>query len=155
NVVMSRMVATERTQIATLKAFGYSSGEIAQHYVRFALVLAGVGAALGIGLGAALGGGILAIYRGFYFFPLLPLTLTARTIAVSVIVPFPAATLGAFAAVRRAVRQAPAEAMKPEPPARFTRTWIERLGVGRLLSPANRMVLRNMARRPGRVALSV
>jgi len=155
NVVMSRMVTTERTQIATLKAFGYTSGEIARHYIRFALVLAGVGTALGVALGAALGQGLLHIYADFYFFPLTPLKITARSIAISLFVPFLAATAGAFAAVRRATAESPAEAMKPEPPARFTRTLIERIGVGRLLSPANRMLLRNIARRPGRAALSI
>jgi putative ABC transport system permease protein len=155
NVVMSRMVTTERTQIATLKAFGYTSGEVARHYIRFALVLAGVGIALGLALGAALGQGLLHVYAGFYFFPLTPLRITPRSIAISLIVPFLAATAGAFAAVRRATAESPAEAMKPEAPARFTRTLIERIGVGKLLSPANRMLLRNIARRPGRAALSV
>ena len=155
NVVMSRMVTTERTQIATLKAFGYTSGEIARHYVRFALALAAVGTALGIGLGAALGSGLLSVYSNFYYFPMTPLTLTPRTITIAVSVTFLSAGIGAFAAVRRAAREAPAEAMKPEPPARFTRTWIEAIGVGRLLSPAGRMVLRNMARRPVRAALSI
>lgn len=155
NVVLSRTVATERTQIATLKAFGYAAGEITRHYVRFALALAGAGTALGMALGAALGSGLLSVYRAYYFFPLLPLTITPRTIAVAVTVPMTAAALGAYTAVRKAVREPPAEAMKPEPPARFSHTFVERLGVGRLLSPAGRMVLRNMARRPVRVALSI
>ena len=155
NVVMGRMVTTERTQIATMKAFGYRSGEIARHYVRFALVLAGVGAALGIALGAAMASGLLTMMARFYFFPVVPLTITARTFAVAVVVPFVAAGAGAVAAVRRAASEAPAEAMKPEPPARFTRTWIEEIGAGRLLSPAGRMVLRNMSRRPWRAALSI
>ena len=155
NVVMSRMVTTERTQIATLKAFGYSSGEIARHYVRFALVLSGAGAALGVAVGAALGEGMLGLYTQYYRFPVLPLAITARTIAIAVGVTMAAATAGALSAVRRAANETPAEAMKPEPPARFQRTWIERLGVGRLLSPSGRMALRNLARRPGRAALAV
>ena len=155
NVVMSRMVTTERTQIATLKAFGYTPGEIARHYVRFALVLAGIGTALGGLFGAALGQGLLSVYADFYYFPMVPLTITPVTVAIAVTSTFASAGVGAFAAVRRAAREAPAEAMKPEPPARFTRTWIEAIGVGRLLSPAGRMVLRNMARRPARVTLSI
>lgn len=155
NVVMSRMVTTERTQIATLKAFGYTSGEIARHYVRFALVLAGGGAALGVAVGAFLGDGMLGLYTEYYRFPVLPLAVTARTIAIAVGVSLAAATAGALSAVRRAAREMPAEAMKPEPPARFQRTWIERLGVGRILSPTGRMALRNLARRPGRAALAI
>src|SRR5262249_47761320 len=86
NVVMTRTVAAERTQIATMKAFGYTSGEIARHYTEFALVLSGAGAALGVMVGAALGRGMLGIYTGYYHFPLLPLTVTGRTIATSVCV---------------------------------------------------------------------
>ncbi|MFT3771462.1 MAG: FtsX-like permease family protein [Minicystis sp.] len=155
NVVLSRMVALERTQIATLRAFGYTPGEIARHYVRFALVLAFAGTALGVALGAALGRGLLSIYADFYYFPFAPLTITPRTIAIAVTVTVVAAAGGALAAVRRAAREPPAEAMKPEPPARYTRTLIERIGVGAWLSPAARMVLRNMARRPVRAALSI
>lgn len=155
NVVMSRTVQTERTQIATLKAFGYTSGEIARHYLALALVLAGAGAALGLAAGAALGEGMLRMYTTYYHFPIMPLTITARTVAIGVGVTLASAAVGALGAVRRAAREAPAEAMKPEPPARYSATWIERLGAGRLLSPAGRMVLRNMARRPWRAALSI
>ena len=66
NVVMSRMVTTERTQIATMKAFGYTPGEIARHYVRFALALAGLGTALGFAFGTALGKGRLPGDADFY-----------------------------------------------------------------------------------------
>lgn len=155
NIVMARTVATERTQIATLKAFGYSSFRIAKHYLEQALVLAGVGAALGVALGAVLGRGMLGLYTGYYRFPVMPLSLTRRTIGIALLATLGAAAIGAFAAVRRAAREVPAEAMKPEPPARFTRTWIEDLGVTRLLSPAGRMILRGMARRPARALLAI
>ncbi|MBK8256306.1 MAG: FtsX-like permease family protein [Polyangiaceae bacterium] len=155
NVVMTRTVQTERTQIATLKAFGYTSGEIARHYLSLAVLLAGVGSLLGTGVGAALGEAMLRLYAEYYKFPLTPLTITFRTIATGAAVTLASAAVGAFRAVRKAASEAPAEAMKPEPPARFTKSWIERLGVGKLLSPSGRMVLRNIARRPLRAALSI
>jgi putative ABC transport system permease protein len=65
------------------------------------------------------------------------------------------ACLGAVAAVRRAVMLPPAEAMRPEPPARFRAGWIERLGLARWFMPATRMVIRNVARRPVKASLSV
>lgn len=155
DVVMSRTVQTERTQIATLKAFGYTAGEIARHYLGLALALAGAGAAIGVAVGAALGDGMLGMYADYYRFPVVPLTLTARTIAIGVGVTLASAAVGALGAVRRAAREAPAEAMKPEPPARYSRSWIERAGAGRWLSPAGRMVLRNIVRRPLRAAFSI
>jgi putative ABC transport system permease protein len=47
NVVLNRMIATQREQIATLKAFGYTRWEIGAHYLQFALLIVLAGAALG------------------------------------------------------------------------------------------------------------
>jgi putative ABC transport system permease protein len=65
-----------------------------------------------------------------------------------------AAVGGAMGAVRNAVTLAPAEAMRPPSPGRFGPTLLERAGLGRLLSPAMRMVIRNMERRPLRALLT-
>ena len=51
NLVLSRIIGTQREQIATLKALGYGSGALARHYLLLALVICGLGAALGVGLG--------------------------------------------------------------------------------------------------------
>jgi len=47
-----------------------------------------------------------------------------------------------------------AEAMRPEPPAVYRESALERLGLGRLLSQPGRMILRHIARRPVKSALS-
>src|SRR5690606_9854818 len=61
---------------------------------------------------------------------------------------------GALAAVWRAVRLPPAEAMRPQAPPRFRPGALERLGAGALLSPAARMILRNLERKPVQALLS-
>ena len=38
NVVLSRLVSSQREQIAALKAFGYSNFTVGWHYLKFALV---------------------------------------------------------------------------------------------------------------------
>jgi len=65
-----------------------------------------------------------------------------------------AAVLGTLGSVRRAMRLAPAEAMRPEPPARFRPTIVEKLGLERFFSHAARMILRELERRPLRTFLS-
>jgi len=55
NVVLSRQVATQRSQIAALKALGYSDGAIAWHYIQLALVIAGLGVVAGLGLSQLIG----------------------------------------------------------------------------------------------------
>jgi putative ABC transport system permease protein len=66
-----------------------------------------------------------------------------------------AAVLGALNAVRRAAALPPAEAMRPEPPADYSVSWIERAGMRRFLTQPTRMILRNLQRHPGRSAVSL
>ena len=65
------------------------------------------------------------------------------------------AAVGAQSAVRRAVRIPPAEAMRPEAPARYRRSVVERAWRRVRMTPATRMILRNLERQPVRSAMSV
>src|SRR5688500_615756 len=62
NVSLSRLVATERSNIGLLKAFGYGNVSIALHYAKFAIVFALLGAAIGVIVGSYLGGVMASIY---------------------------------------------------------------------------------------------
>ena len=55
NMVMSRLVGTQREQIAALKAFGYTNFQVGWHYLKMILVLVAFGSILGICLGVWLG----------------------------------------------------------------------------------------------------
>ncbi len=154
NIVLSRMIATERTEIAVLKAFGYSNLEVGRHYLRFAFVAVMAGALLGIALGIWLGRLMVALYGDFFDFPTLRYEVSWSLVALAGGVSALAAALGALGAVRRAVTLPPAEAMRPEPPARFKPGFFERVGLGHVLPAAGRMILRNVERTPLRSALS-
>ncbi len=155
NVVLSRIVALEREQIAALKALGYRDRTIAGHYVLWGLAVAAVGIVLGTLAGTWLGVGMTRIYTQFFQFPILRYRLLPGTVVTAALVSLAAAVVGALGAVRRAVRLPPAEAMRPEPPARFRRSWVERAGLGRFLSQPARIIFRNLERRPGRAFLSI
>jgi len=155
NVVLSRMVDVQREQIAAIKALGYSNRAVGLHYVKWALLVSGIGAALGVAVGAWLGRGMTEMYTAFFRFPLLQYQLAGRIVVAAVAVSVASAVLGALAAVRRAVVLPPAEAMRPEPPTRYRRSLAERFGLTRWLSQPSRIVLRNLERHPGRAALSV
>jgi putative ABC transport system permease protein len=155
NVVLVRIVSVQREQIAALKALGYGNREIGLHYAEWGLAIAVAGVALGSLGGARLGVGMLGLYNEFYRFPELVYRLDPAVVAGAVTVSLAAAVLGALGAVRRAVRLPPAEAMRPEPPAMYRRSLVERLGAGRWLGQAARMVIRNLERRPWRALASV
>lgn len=155
NIVMTRIVALQREQIAALKALGYANRDIAMHYIKWGLVVGAAGVTAGTAAGAWLGSGLVTLYNEYFRFPELQYSLTAGTVAVGAGVSLLAAALGAVAAVRLAVRLQPAEAMRPAPPGRYTVSWIERVGLRRWLSPPTRMVFRNLQRQPVRALLSI
>ena len=71
NVVLSRLVTSQREQIASLKAIGYATGPIAFHYLKLAGVVILTGALPGVALGLGLGWLLTRNYTNFFRFPLL------------------------------------------------------------------------------------
>lgn len=154
-VVVSRLVGVQREQIAALKAFGYSRGAVGWHYIKLVLLIVLLGTMLGTIVGARLGRSVTELYTRFFHFPVFTFYLDPEVVALATLVSIGAAAAGTLASVFRATGLPPAEAMRPEPPARYRPTVIERLGVQRLLSPAARMILRHLERQPVRTLLSV
>lgn len=148
NVALSRLIATQREQIAILKALGVSNLAVAAHYGKLVAAIMGIGALLGTLLGAWLGWRMTIIYIHFFHFPFLSYHLSAGVVAAAVAIAGAAAFSGALISVRRAVTQAPAEAMRPASPPPFSATLLERAGLMAWLAPASRMVLRNIERKP-------
>lgn len=155
HIVLSRLVSTQRDQIAVLKAFGYSNLSIGLHYMQFVLVMVFIGAIIGTTIGFWFGSAVTANYARFFHFPILQYEMSARVVATAILVSSGAALLGALMAVYRALALPPAEAMRPEPPAHFRPTVIERVGLQRFFSPAGRMILRNLERKPVQAFLSM
>ena len=155
NVVMNRIISVQREQIAALKALGYTSFEIGAHYTQWSLIIALVGGLLGTVFGGWMGSEMIKLYNNYLRFPFLEYRLSSGIAAGALATSFVAAILGAFGAVRRAVALPPAEAMRPEPPASYRPSLIERMGLTRWLSQPARMVMRNLQRRPGRAVASV
>jgi putative ABC transport system permease protein len=154
NVVLARLVSLQRSQIAALKALGYPDRAIGFHYVKLVSVIVLIGAIIGVALGSWLGRGMTELYTQFFSFPLLRYRLDPGVVVTGIGVSLVAALVGALASARQVAKLPPAEAMRPPAPASFKPTFIERMGVHSLLSPSARMVLREVERRPLRLALS-
>jgi putative ABC transport system permease protein len=155
NVALTRALALQRPQIAALKALGYTNAMLAWHYVKWGLLIAGAGVLIGVASGAWLGQMIIGLYNQFFRFPVLLYRLSPSVVLQAAAMTLTAASLGAFSAVRRAVAIPPAEAMRPEPPARYRRSVLETPFVAHHLGTAGRMVTRNLARHPFRAMASV
>ena len=154
NLVLGRMIRLQRPEIATLKAIGYSNAEIGRHYLGLVVMVLLPGGVLGIAGGLALGRLVLGLYAQSFRFPALEFRLDPVVVATAILVSAVAALVGAWGAVRSAVRLPPAEAMQPPAPARYRRSLVERLGLGALVGMSGLMILREITRRPLRMLLS-
>lgn len=162
NIALGRMIATERSDIGLLKAFGYDDLAVASHYGRSALLIGLVGAALGTGAGLVLGRNVAEIYRAYYHLPELafragPLVLGGAWGAAILTV-----AAGAALAVQQAVRLPPAEALAPPRPPVYGGSGGVYGALAGKLDAKSRIILRRIARFPRRalstlagVALSI
>jgi putative ABC transport system permease protein len=116
NMVLARLIETERSEIGLLKAFGYGNLEIGWHYTKMVIVMSGIGIVIGWVVGAWLGRFNTEVYAEFYRFPFLYYQPGPGAFAAAALVSMAAALFGSLGAVRRAVRLPPAEAMLPPSP---------------------------------------
>ena len=155
NMVFKRLIGMQREQIAIIKAFGYSTWQVAGHYVLIVTLITLLGAALGIAIGAWMGQGLAGLYQDSFHFPYLHFRLDWGVAGIGVMISLAAALAGTAHAVYRAASEPVAQAMRPPAPARFRPTLFERIGLARLLSPGARMVWRQLERRPGKALFTV
>lgn len=155
NVVVSRLVFLERTQIAVLKALGFSDRAIALQYLVLVACIVALAAVLGIALGAWSGRWMTNLYAEFYQFPTRVHDIRPSLVAITIAIGLCAAVLGAVIAVRRIAKLPPAEAMRAPAPLSYRRGVIERLTIDRAIGPSAMMIVREIQRRPFRFALSV
>jgi len=155
NVVLHRQVNAQRGEIAALKALGYEDRWIAAHYLKFASVIVMVGILIGTALGAWLGSAMTGLYTDFFQFPEFNYLLPPWVALAGAAVALAAGTGGALAAIRGVLRLKAAEALRPPAPAQFRALLLERLGYAHLLTSSQRMIMRNLERKPVRAAITV
>ena len=145
---MTRMVEEERTQIGTFKALGYRNGSIIRKYMMYAGSAAIVGCGLGVSLGSAIFPMILWDVYG------LLLNITPK---VELLINWPLciAVVAAYTVVmlfvtwyccRRALKEVPAELIRPKSPTSGKKIWMEYLPFWKKISFLNKVMLRNVFR---------
>jgi putative ABC transport system permease protein len=154
NMVLTRIIRTQREQIAALKAFGYTGRQVAAHYMKLVLILGVFGGLLGIFFGWRLGLMMTEMYTKFFRFPAFDFLLDPRVAIGGVALTVGMGALGALGAARKAAALPPAEAMRPEPPPEYKPTLVERIGLQHLFAGPTRMILRKLESHPFRAALT-
>nr|WP_231402945.1 ABC transporter permease [Caenimonas aquaedulcis] len=154
HVVTARLVATQREQVATLKALGYGNRTIVWHYLKLMSPIVIAGYVLGVALGWWLGGLMTGLFAEIFRFPRFDHFVSPLLALAALAIVAATAVLGTLTAVSATVRLSPAEAMQPPSPGRFRRALVERIPHLRL-GNAPRMILRNIERRRLRSAITI
>ena len=154
NMVLARLITTERGEIGLMKAFGYSNLDVAWHYAKMVIVITAIDIVLGSVAGAWLGRVNTEIYAEFYRFPLLLFQPNPSVFVIGAVVSLIAALTGTVGAVRRAATLPPAQAMLPPSPALYRRGWMGGTAMARWLDEPTRIILRQIIRWPLRSLLT-
>jgi putative ABC transport system permease protein len=155
NMVLSRMIASQREQIAALKAFGFSPWEIGLFYLKFAWSVAIIGAMAGLALGFYLGQGLTEMYSKFFHFPNFSFYVPWNIVLFAILLSLGAATVAVANGIRGIMLLQPAEAMRPEPPLRYGNSFLDAIWKSWNLSTVPKMVLRHSWRNPKRALMSL
>ena len=150
-IVITRMIQAEREEIGLLKAFGYSSAEVAWHYLKFVLVIAILGALAGSAMGIASGRAMAVLYQSYFKFPFLVFALDPATFVTGFVVSVATAAAGSLLVLGSVFRLSPAVAMRPPAPPDYSQTRPFGARARRLLDQPSRMVLRRILRHPVRM----
>jgi putative ABC transport system permease protein len=154
NMVLARLVDTEREVIGLLKAFGYRDRDVMVHYGQLALLLSLGGLLIGFAFGTWLGRALAGLYQDFFTFPFLHFQAGLDVYLIAAAATLTAVLAGAALAVRRAAGLTPAEAMRPPTPPDFSGRATALVSAAGPDEPT-RMILRGLVRRPFRSVMSV
>ncbi|MBN22611.1 MAG: hypothetical protein CL678_15110 [Bdellovibrionaceae bacterium] len=154
NVVISRLVRAQRSEIATLKAVGYFDFSISGYYFKIAALIVLVGTVIGVLLGIWIGDSMIRLYADFYHFPVLSYDFSYYQIFVAVVVSIATAGSGVYSSLRKIFKLQPAEAMRPPSPPSFHQGFFENSRWFQLFQTRTRMMIRGITVFPGRALLT-
>ena len=152
---MTRMIDEERTQIGTLKALGYTNGEIMRKY----LIYSGSSAVLGCCLGLFLGCTVIPmiIWEAYkimlYIQPNILLTVN-WPLCTAIVLVYTALMLSVtWYSCKKTLQEEPAQLIRPKAPDAGKKILLEYLWLWKKLSFLNKVTLRNIFRYRQRLAM--
>ena len=150
-LMLKRIIEQERTQIGTLKAFGYSNKDMLLHYMTYGGITGLIGGVLGFIAGASAAPMYLQIFLDFYTMPNMAQEVDPMYAVISIGIGLGSGLLGAFMGALKALKLTPAEAMRPEAPKPIKYDIVGKMKWLRfILTSRGQMALRSIMRSPVR-----
>ena len=143
---MARVTASQRTQIGTLKALGFSKTRITLHYVSYGFVISSLGCIIGAWTGyMTMPPWILGMFDGSYLIPDLKGKITSTDVyatAGAILV----STLVSFLSCRKELKDMPAITLKPPAPKKIRHSALEKSRLWLLLDFSTQWNIRDVLR---------
>lgn len=154
---MTRMVEEQRLQIGTLKALGYSNGQIMLKFLVYGTLASFIAALIGLAVGFTLFPTIIAnAYGSLYNLPPVRLSLHVIDSVISIAVALLCTTMTAFIATRVELRGSASVLMRPKAPKSGQRILLERVRfLWKRLSFVQKVTFRNLFRYKQRMFMTV
>ena len=153
---LTRMVDHQRLQIGTLKALGYPSYRIRNHYLSYAVLPSAAGALLGVIVGHTVLPNIiwaLLLGQNEYPYQIYP-SISWKSWAMAALTVLMSMGI-CLHAYHRSARETTASLLRPKPPRAGKRIFLERIGVlWRHFNFNTKMVIRNLMRNRMRSLMS-
>lgn len=155
-ITLHRLIEQQRTQIGTLMALGIPGHAILLHYTGYGAAVGFAGGLIGGIYGSLAAGPMADFYRVYFSLPDVSAPISLKYLALGTVVAtiFCAAVSGL--SVQSASKLAPAAALRPAPPQKARKLFLETMpGFARLLTVPGLMAVRSIARNPKRSLLSL
>ena len=153
---MTRMVDEQRVQIGTLKALGYGNASIIFKYMLYALVATTLGALVGGVFGQKLfPAAIIFAYGMLYSIPTMLIPVDWVLIGLTALVSAGAVSLTVYASCRSALRERPAQLMRPKAPKLGRKIFLEYLPFWKKSSFNTKVTARNIFRYKRRMFMTI
>ena len=156
HIMLDRITEQQRSQIGLLVSLGYSRGQVALHYLGYAVVVGMAGGLPGCGLGYWLASLLIGMYVPFFRFPVFRNRFYPELAASALLMTVSMCIVGALRATGRALKTEPAVALRPKAPPSARAVLLERVTfVWRRLPLVWRTTIRNVFRTKMRSFLTV
>lgn len=154
---MTRMVEEDRTQIGTLKALGFRDEQIMIKYIIYAVAASLIGCVIGTLLGFWIFPEVICLAYGILFdMPKVILTYRIGYAVLGTVIATGATVLATYLAVRKTLREAPSNLMRPKAPEAGGRIFLENIPrIWSRLNFSSKVTCRNVFRNKKRFIMVI
>ena len=154
---MTRMVDEQRINIGTMKALGYSNGNIAKKFIVYALLASLIGSVIGMAIGFTFFPKVIYdAYNIMYIMPPITLFINIPLAIVTAIASIGLTTLATYSACRIELIETPSVLMRPKAPKEGKRILLERIPfIWNRFNFTGKVTIRNIFRYKKRFLMTV